>query len=411
MKSYWKNIENQMRFMQQLGFKLGFTKQEDWYSLTRKMVEKNGGRGLIAHFHNSPTILIQSLFPNKKWLEWNFHICRNNFWNKKENHIAFLKYIEKKLEITTPEQWCNIDYKEILKIGGRGLLARYNGSWSTAIITCFPEYNLKYWMFSQTPNKFWQNKQNRLDYFNWLIQKLKINNPEDHYSLNVKKFYENCGSGLLTGYYNGSILKVLQDCRPDYKWLAWKLEMCPHKFWSNRKNRKNYLWWLLKHLGYSKLNDLYNVSQLEIWNNYGRGILDLYNCSTVKLITDTFPNYNWKVEKFYTTGKNQKLIYKLMKSIFPKEKIFYNYKHNEIRYKSGIKAELDIYIPNKKIAIEYQGEQHFHPVSIWGGKPTFDKLQERDKIKKAECERIGINLITIDYKFGINIESLKALIT
>ena len=59
---------------------------------------------------------------------------------------------------------------------------------------------------------------------------------------------------------------------------------------------------------------------------------------------------------------------------------------------------LDFYLPEYKVGIECQGEQHFFPVDFagkgveWACK-EFDKLIERDKCKKALCEKHGVKLL------------------
>ena len=68
------------------------------------------------------------------------------------------------------------------------------------------------------------------------------------------------------------------------------------------------------------------------------------------------------------------------------------------------KLFVDFYIPDKKIAIECQGLQHFMPVDFAGlGKEWAEKLYleniERDKIKKKLCENHGI---TVLYYTNIN---------
>ncbi|WP_252898792.1 hypothetical protein [Secundilactobacillus odoratitofui] len=42
----------------------------------------------------------------------------------------------------------------------------------------------------------------------------------------------------------------------------------------------------------------------------------------------------------------------------------------------------DIYFPKYKIALEYQGAQHFEAISIFGGEAGLKNAQERDKRKK-----------------------------
>lgn len=65
---------------------------------------------------------------------------------------------------------------------------------------------------------------------------------------------------------------------------------------------------------------------------------------------------------------------------------------------------LDFYVPDYKIAIECQGEQHFKPVEHFGGVPYLRKIQERDKIKKDLCEEHGITV-----KYIANYEALRKI--
>ncbi len=59
--------------------------------------------------------------------------------------------------------------------------------------------------------------------------------------------------------------------------------------------------------------------------------------------------------------------------------------------------ELDIFVPSLNLGFEYQGQQHFHPVEIWGGSKGLEDLQERDAHKAKLCGTYGIDLIAIDY--------------
>jgi hypothetical protein len=57
----------------------------------------------------------------------------------------------------------------------------------------------------------------------------------------------------------------------------------------------------------------------------------------------------------------------------------------------------DFFLPELNICIEYDGEQHFKPLLIFGGKIEYDKLQIRDKIKNEYCKSKKITLIRIKY--------------
>lgn len=54
---------------------------------------------------------------------------------------------------------------------------------------------------------------------------------------------------------------------------------------------------------------------------------------------------------------------------------------------------LDVYVPSKNIAFEYQGRQHYEPVEFFGGDEAFAKLQKLDLRKSRKCKRNGVSLI------------------
>lgn len=94
-----------------------------------------------------------------------------------------------------------------------------------------------------------------------------------------------------------------------------------------------------------------------------------------------------------------------IKSRWHSERRLYNeikkvYKHSIYQYyNSNIlgKQSYDIYIPSKKIAIEYQGEQHFKPVDYFGGKDSYKRQHKLDKEKKIKSKEHGITLLYFTY--------------
>lgn len=58
---------------------------------------------------------------------------------------------------------------------------------------------------------------------------------------------------------------------------------------------------------------------------------------------------------------------------------------------------LDIYIPDIKTAVEYQGKQHYEPIEIYDGADGFAKTVEWDAKKRKLCEENGVRLIEWKY--------------
>ena len=61
------------------------------------------------------------------------------------------------------------------------------------------------------------------------------------------------------------------------------------------------------------------------------------------------------------------------------------------------RQSLDIYIPSRRTAIEYQGIQHYLPVSFYGGEEALLERRELDEQKKRLCEENEVRLIEWPY--------------
>lgn len=71
------------------------------------------------------------------------------------------------------------------------------------------------------------------------------------------------------------------------------------------------------------------------------------------------------------------------------------------------RQRLDIYISSLKLAIEYQGRQHYEAVEFFGGEEGLQKTQKRDGHKAEICRANGITLIYFRYNETITGELVK----
>ena len=59
---------------------------------------------------------------------------------------------------------------------------------------------------------------------------------------------------------------------------------------------------------------------------------------------------------------------------------------------------IDIFLPEYNIGIEYQGRQHFKPISRFGGEAEYKSTVERDKRKFEKCSKHGIKILYFTYE-------------
>lgn len=101
--------------------------------------------------------------------------------------------------------------------------------------------------------------------------------------------------------------------------------------------------------------------------------------------------YITKVEKTKTyLSISEMKLRNVCRNIFKTRKIMYN-NRNILR---GL--ELDIYIPELKIGIEFNGEQHYSFTKEFHKDfQDFENQQKRDMLKKELCKRYGIRLLIL----------------
>jgi hypothetical protein len=66
-----------------------------------------------------------------------------------------------------------------------------------------------------------------------------------------------------------------------------------------------------------------------------------------------------------------------------------------LKYRSKLKC--DFYIPSSKTVIEYNGLQHYEPISVFGGLKGLQETQKRDVIKYDYLAKNNIKLIIVRY--------------
>lgn len=65
---------------------------------------------------------------------------------------------------------------------------------------------------------------------------------------------------------------------------------------------------------------------------------------------------------------------------------------------SGKPQSIDIFLPDYNVGVEYQGRQHFTPVSRYGGVKEYEKTIERDERKFNLCKKNGVTIYYFTYE-------------
>jgi hypothetical protein len=74
---------------------------------------------------------------------------------------------------------------------------------------------------------------------------------------------------------------------------------------------------------------------------------------------------------------------------------------------------LDIYFPEYNVGVEYQGDQHFRPVKLFGGERALAANQERDARKRTLCATANCTLVEVlpGYDPGSVVNQVRAALS
>lgn len=101
-------------------------------------------------------------------------------------------------------------------------------------------------------------------------------------------------------------------------------------------------------------------------------------------------------------SKGEKAIYKYL----DKNNISYYRQHKFEDCRNIHQLPFDFYIPSIRTIIEFDGKQHYEPMSHFGGIEAYERLKVNDNIKNEYCEDNYIDLVRIRYDSIDNIVSI-----
>eukprot|EP01127_Copromyxa_protea_P003215 TRINITY_DN13067_c0_g1_i1.p1 TRINITY_DN13067_c0_g1~~TRINITY_DN13067_c0_g1_i1.p1 ORF type:complete len:533 (+),score=50.42 TRINITY_DN13067_c0_g1_i1:221-1600(+) len=413
-RGFWKDIENVRWYMRWLGDKLGFIEIEEWYQLESSHFQQNQGASLVAQYNNSPLSVLEAAFPDQEWYPWLFQTAPRDFWNSEKNQMRYLNWLGTRLEFTTYNNWYHISHSDLTSNNGHRLLRVHKNSPAKIVTEIFTSVCFEPWCFRYSPKHFWEEKENRLFFMSRFAKKRGIKTYQDWYSVSVLDITEEAGPALMN-IFNNSPYALLCDAFPEWKWLPWEFKRPPKKFWETDMGAIHALLGYLKaQLKIENVSDWARVSidHIRIINPSAHNAITCIG-GLVTVLQMFYPEHDW--EKLRDTLSTQKksaqwILFQMVSSLYSPDVVIEEYSHPAQGW-LGSKMEIDIFLPERKLAFEFQGHQHYHSSSFWGqGGDSMSRRSDRDSKKRAECRRSGITLVEVPYWWDFEQHNLQALI-
>jgi very-short-patch-repair endonuclease len=303
----------------------------------------------------------QICYKNKGWISWSKWLNNKSSSDKYDYTLDEVKKIVIKNKIQTRKEYYSLCKLEKIPTDP------------------ISKYNLKSWNDILCK----KDRKRRKEYINYtnakeIVHKMNLKSQKEWYKLCKENKIQKDIPKTPNSYY-------------DNDWISWN-DWLGHNITTNKK-----------FISYKKAKEhLFNIglTSLQEYNDY---LID-NNIDFLPLQPQSYYGTEYKsVSDFLNLGIS-KFSYGEKKIIkfLDKNKIGYIHQHRFDDCCFINKLIFDFYLIDKRICIEFDGEQHFRPIDFFGGEEAFLLRKKRDSIKDKYCIENKIKMIRISYE-DINI--------
>jgi len=398
---FWNVRAHREAYLNWLERELGFSKNEQWYEVRIRQVKSRGFSGFLKKYGNSLQAALADLRPDYRWEPWRFANVSQGYWMQPSNSRQFLRALaDGPLQIVRQEQWLAVPVNAVGKHGGEGLLQLYGHSLRRTLTALYPQAALwKAWQFSRCPPHFWSFADHCRDFL------LSLGQRTDWRHMTLLQLRKLGGGGLLNGHghsFRRVLLRAFPECfslgpvhpRFSIELLESRLAIASPSEWLQVAQPH------LRRLGAGSLLSTVPVN--------GDSAIRLPFGKLAEYLRTSYPQGRWHVEDFFQrTLKSQCLLYRRVRTLFASLPIELHF-NAQVRLPQQVRPlQLDVWLPDLHLALEYHGIQHYESTSFYG---STNRQQLFDKRKRDLCTAAGITLVEIGHWWPFDEDTLLCCI-
>jgi hypothetical protein len=120
------------------------------------------------------------------------------------------------------------------------------------------------WRFSRVPDSYWDSKDSRMEFLNWVYQEKGMSSLDDWYQVPQGEVMKLGGAGLVSRF-GGRLSNLLQEIYPEHAWNTARFQGT--KSWRGqhgRVNQRHLFDYLFEKLKLKAMRDWYSVTQSRV---------------------------------------------------------------------------------------------------------------------------------------------------
>jgi hypothetical protein len=412
-QGHWDDLENRKTFLKETAERLKIRQKEDWYKVAQNSL--NGGSGLLKLYEHDHIRLITDILPELGLVKFLFVHKPRKFFDDNNNAKEFFLWLlkEQKHKSLTDLQRLHL-WGLCKRYHAIPLAKRFHSSMYEAFVVLFPEEEWDFFQFKQ-PDNYFRKRERKHKFVHELGKRLGYKGPSDWYRIRRGHFFRVPNGRRILKAYNGSISAAIKDTFPEVDWKEWLFERVSRSFWRRKENQRRAINWLFEEvLLLSDPKDFYVLTERDFVKNSISGLLANNNGSYIQAIVSNHPELELVPEFFQKIGVYAIRLHRILVLMYPEISFAaHGAQHPTICRKTGSRLSLDIYCPEIRFAIEYQGTQHnISMPDSWGGDEAFRAQKQRDAEKRRLCKKNGIDLLEIyEKEWDGSPYTIKSLLT
>ena len=403
-KDYFKSVDNQRRFLDDLFIKLKLKAKDDWMDVAKKKIIKEGGGKVMREYGGDMKKMLERVYPNHRWsFPPSSNKLTKQFLSSLDNQRHFLNQLFDRFHMKSKHDWLSISPSKIIRNGGKNLMKEYDNNMEKMLSSLYPSYPF------HLPRNSLRIIDNQIIFMEKMKEKLGIKGMEEWKGVSRALFIREGGRRLLSLYdHNFSLL--LSTLYPSHDWLL--PSSLPFKYKPHADYSKTSFLHLKQQLTHVK--EKYAIREKKDW--YRINVFNFSSAPSFDLIQSlkrVYPNEIWSKKQFQLRSKKvtQRLLFSLLSTFFSSFVALENYRHPMMTSTISLSSslfEFDVYFPSFNMAIEYQGAHHYDDIP--SGFNYLELYQSRDKQKEILTSQSSIHLILVPYWWDLSLSSLLSTI-
>lgn len=362
-KAHWTLPENRRAFLHQLAAEFSIERPEDWKRVSSEDIRARGGAPLLSR--KGPTLCshLSEAFPGQEFDEV---LCRprisQQHWECPGARRRFMEALAGELGLEGPGGWAAVSRDVISSRGGSGLLALYGNSVFRLLEDIFPEVMGGAGSERKLPQGFWDSEVTRLRFMADIAERYGVKTAGDWRRVTTAMVVQEGGSGLIQRYpslaaaigelwkpQHGSdeVMDVF-DCR----------KVVPAEFWKEEANVRKVIHRVAADLHLASPGDWARVSHAQLRDQNAFGLLR--HMTLLDALRIAYPDMKWSERDLERAGGRravQRHLAVQVQRLLPTT-VLEDHQHVLKRHSSRA-VELDIFLPEHNLALEYNGEHHY----------------------------------------------------